>query len=141
MSNEFLKFSYERKKQILEGAESTFGIQPYYLEKDIWICTYCLSGTRDFVRRIREPGSRAGSFRDRHTSSNSQTAGTRRNGVRLRFSGDLWRLSAVSIVRQRTQYFPHQLHWEFWRDAGILWAQGGRARGPLGRIFEASTRL
>ena len=38
MSNEFLKFSPDRKKQILEGADPVLGIKPYYLEKDIWIC-------------------------------------------------------------------------------------------------------
>jgi hypothetical protein len=38
MSNEFLKFSYNKKYQILVDAEPVLGIKPYYLEKDIWIC-------------------------------------------------------------------------------------------------------
>lgn len=38
MSDEFLKFSHDRKYQILSGAEPTLGIKPYFLEKDIWIC-------------------------------------------------------------------------------------------------------
>lgn len=38
MSEEFLKFSRQKKREILEGAESSLGIKPYFLEKDIWIC-------------------------------------------------------------------------------------------------------
>lgn len=38
MSDNFLNFPKELKRNILEGAESTLGIKPYLLEKDIWIC-------------------------------------------------------------------------------------------------------
>ena len=38
MSEQFLNFSREKKRAILEGAESSVGIKPYFLEKDIWIC-------------------------------------------------------------------------------------------------------
>jgi len=38
MSNEFLKFSHNKKYQILVDAEPALGIKPYYLEKDVWIC-------------------------------------------------------------------------------------------------------
>lgn len=38
MTNEFLKFSHEKKHQTLVDAESVLGIRPYFLEKDIWIC-------------------------------------------------------------------------------------------------------
>jgi hypothetical protein len=38
MPNEFLKFSHDKKHEILAGAEPVLGIKPYYLEKDIWIC-------------------------------------------------------------------------------------------------------
>src|SRR5580692_9640247 len=38
MSEQFLNFSREKKRAILEGVESSLGIKPYFLEKDIWIC-------------------------------------------------------------------------------------------------------
>lgn len=38
MSDNFLNFPKELKRNILEGAEATLGIKPYLLEKDIWIC-------------------------------------------------------------------------------------------------------
>jgi len=38
MSDNFLNLPKELKRNILEGAESTLGIKPYLLEKDIWIC-------------------------------------------------------------------------------------------------------
>jgi hypothetical protein len=38
MAEEFLKFSREKKRAILKGAEPSLGIKPYFLEKDIWIC-------------------------------------------------------------------------------------------------------
>ena len=38
MSDNFLNFPKELKRDILEGAESTLAIKPYLIEKDIWIC-------------------------------------------------------------------------------------------------------
>jgi predicted nucleotidyltransferase component of viral defense system len=38
MADEFLKLPRKQMRQILEGAETSLGIKPYLLEKDIWIC-------------------------------------------------------------------------------------------------------
>jgi len=38
MSNEFLKLSHDRRRELLVGAEPMLGIKRHHLEKDIWIC-------------------------------------------------------------------------------------------------------
>lgn len=38
MSDEFLNFPPAKQRAILEGSESSLGVKPYFLEKDIWIC-------------------------------------------------------------------------------------------------------